>query len=101
MTANGWFQFLVFFLAIFLVTKPMGIFLAHVFNRDETFLDPILRPIEKLVYWLTGIDEAHEMRWTEYTIAMLLFSGVSMTLLYGIERAQQWLPLNPQKIANV
>src|SRR5690348_14174929 len=101
MTANGCFQILVFFLAILLITKPIGIFVSRLFNRERTFLDPLLRPIEKLVYWLTGIDEAHEMRWTEYTIAMLLFSGVSMTLLYGIERAQQWLPLNPQKIANV
>src|SRR5437588_368982 len=101
MTANGWFQILVFFLVIILITKPMGIFVARALNRERTFLDPILRPIEKLVYQLTGIDEAHEMRWTEYTIAMLLFSGVSMALLYGIERIQQWLPLNPQRIANV
>ena len=101
MTANGWFQIGLYLLVIALVTKPMGVFMTRVFNREKTFLDPILRPIEKLVYRLTGVDEKREMRWTEYAIAMLLFSGVSMALLYLIERTQNWLPLNPQKFANV
>ena len=101
MTANGWFQIGLFLLVIFLITKPMGVFMARVFNREKTFLDPLLRPIEKLVYRLTGVDEQHEMRWTEYAISMLLFSGVSMALLYLIERTQKWLPLNPQKFSNV
>jgi potassium-transporting ATPase potassium-binding subunit len=101
MTANGWFQIGLFLLVIFLITKPMGVFMARVFNREKTFLDPVLRPIEKLVYRLTGVDESREMRWTEYAISMLLFSGVSMALLYLIERTQKWLPLNPQKFSNV
>jgi K+-transporting ATPase ATPase A chain len=101
MTANGWFQIGFYLLVIVVVTKPMGVFMTRVFNREKTFLDPILRPIEKLVYRLTGVDEKREMRWTEYAIAMLLFSGVSMALLYLIERTQKWLPLNPQKFANV
>ena len=101
MTANGWFQILFFLLVIFLVTKPLGVFMARVFNREKTFLDPFLRPVEKLVYRVTAVDEQHEMCWTEYTTAMLLFSGVSMTLLYLIERLQKWLPFNPQKLPNV
>jgi K+-transporting ATPase ATPase A chain len=101
MTANGWFQIGFFFLVILLVTKPIGVFMMRVFNREKTFLDPVLRPIERLVYWLTGVDESREMRWTEYTISMLLFSGVSMVLLYFIERTQHWLPFNPQKFTNV
>src|SRR4029077_4063161 len=101
MTANGWFQIALFLLVIFLVTKPIGVFMARVFNREKTILDPILRPIEKLVYRLTGVNERHEMRWTEYAVAMLLFSGVSIALLYLIERTQKWLPLNPQKLPNV
>src|SRR6202011_4549368 len=101
MTANGWFQIGLYLLVIALVTKPMGMFMTQVFNREKTFLDPLLRPIEKLVYRLSGIDEKREMRWTEYAIAMLLFSGVSMALLYLIERTQKWLPFNPQKFANV
>ena len=101
MTANGWFQIGFFLLLIFLVTKPLGVFMTRVFSREKTFLDPILRPIEKLVYRLTGVDEKREMRWTEYAVAMLLFSGVSMALLYLIERTQKWLPFNPQKFPNV
>ena len=101
MTANGWFQIGLYLSVIFLVTKPMGVFMTRVFNRENTFLDPMLRPVEKLVYRLTGVDEQREMRWTEYTISMLLFSGVSMVLLYLIERTQRWLPFNPQKLANV
>jgi len=101
MTANGWFQIGLYVFVIFLVTKPLGVFMARVFNREKTFLDPILRPIEKLVYRLTGVDEKREMRWTEYAVAMLVFSGVSMALLYLIERTQKWLPFNPQKLPNL
>ena len=101
MTANGWFQIALFLLLILAVTKPMGVFMARVFNREKTFMDPVLRPIERVLYRVTGVDETHEMRWTEYTIAMLFFSGVSMLLLYVIERVQQWLPWNPQHLAAV
>ena len=101
MNANGWFQIGFFLLVIFLITKPLGVFLARVFSGEKTFLDSVLRPIERLIYRLTGIDEKHEMRWTEYAVAMLLFSGVSMALLYLMERVQKFLPLNPQKFANL
>jgi len=101
MSANGWFQIGFFLLVIFLITKPLGVFLARVFSGEKTFLDWALRPIETLIYRLTGVDEKHEMRWTEYAVAMLLFSGVSMALLYLIERVQRFLPLNPQKFANL
>jgi K+-transporting ATPase ATPase A chain len=105
MTANGWLQILFVLLVVLVLTKPLGVFMARVFNREKTFLDPVFRPIEKLVYKLTGVDPEHEMRWTEYTVAMLLFSGVSMALLYLIERVQAWIPfqslLNPQKLPNV
>ncbi len=101
MTANGWFQIAMFLALILAVTKPMGVFLTHVFNRERTFMDPVLRPIERLLYRLTGVDEDHEMRWTEYAFAMLLFSVVSMLLLYVIQRLQGFLPFNPQKFAAV
>ena len=64
MTANGWFQILLVLAVILAVTKPLGIFITRVFNREKTSLDPVLRPIEKLVYRLTGVDERHDMRWT-------------------------------------
>ena len=66
----------------------MGVFMTRVFSRERTFLDPVLRPVERLIYRLTGVDENHEMRWTEYAFAMLLFSVVSMLLLYLIQRVQ-------------
>jgi len=101
MTANGWLQIGFFLFVIFALTKPLGVFMARVFNREKTFLDFALRPIERLIYRVTGVREEHEMAWTEYTAAMLLFSGVSMALLYLIERTQKWLPFNPQGLANV
>src|SRR5262245_39933700 len=101
MTANGWFQIGLFLSVVFLVTKPLGVFMARVFNREKTLLDPLLRPIERLVYRLAGVDDNGGMRWAEYTAAMLLFSGVSMALLYLIERTQRWLPFNPQKFGNL
>jgi len=101
MTANGWFQILLFLGVVFLLTKPIGIFMTRVFNREHTFMDPVLRPIERLLYRVTGVDENHEMRWTEYAVAMLLFSLVSMIVLYAMERLQGHLPLNPQKLGAV
>src|ERR1017187_6642813 len=101
MTVNGWLQIVFFLLLILAVTKPLGIFMTRVFNRERTFLDPILRPIERLIYRTTGGDEEHEMAWTEYAVAMLLFSLVSMLLLYLIQRVQGFLPFNPQKLGAV
>jgi K+-transporting ATPase ATPase A chain len=101
MTINGWFQIAIFLALILAVTKPMGVFLTRVFSRERTFMDPVLRPIERLLYRLTGVDEEHEMRWTEYAFAMLLFSVVSMLLLYLIQRVQFFLPWNPQKFTAV
>ena len=102
MTTNGWMQIAVFLALILAITKPLGVFMARVFNRERTFLDPVVRPIERLLYRATGVDEEHEMRWTEYAFTMLLFSGASMLLLYWIERAQRLLPWwNPQKLAAV
>src|ERR1700692_1864458 len=101
MTTNGWLQILLYLAIIFAVTKPLGVFMARVFSRERTFLDPIAGPLERLLYRLTGVNESHEMRWTEYAVAMLMFSGVSMLVLYLIERVQQFLPFNPQKLAAV
>jgi potassium-transporting ATPase potassium-binding subunit len=101
MTSNGWFQIFFFLVVIFAITKPFGAFMARVFNREKTFLDFALRPIEKLVYRVCGIHDDREMHWIEYGTAMLLFSAVSMFLLYLIERAQHVLGFNPQKLAGI
>src|SRR3989442_4060828 len=101
MTLNGWLQILIFFLVILAITKPMGVFMAQVFNREKTFLDPVLRPIERLIYKLARVDEEREMRWTEYAVSMLLFSAVSMLVFYLIQRLQGHLPFNPQHLPGV
>jgi K+-transporting ATPase ATPase A chain len=96
MTLNGWLQILFFLLAVFLVTPPLGGFMARVFSGQRTGIDPAARPIERLIYRLTGVEETRGMRWTEYAVSVLLFSVVSMLVLYAIQRLQGLLPFNPQ-----
>ena len=95
-TFNGVAQIAVYFLLLLLITKPMGLYLNAVFAGRRTWLSPVLRPVERVVYWVSGVDEEREQDWKIYTIAMLLFSAASMLLLYGIQRSQNLLPLNPQ-----
>jgi K+-transporting ATPase ATPase A chain len=96
MTLNGWLQIAFFLLAVFLVTRPLGSFMARVFTGQRTWLDPVMRPIERTIYRLTGVDEQRGMRWTEYAAALLMFSIVSLLVLYVTQRVQQLLPWNPQ-----
>ena len=95
MTANGWLQIFLFSGVVLVCTKPLGVYMARVFERERTFADVLFRPLERAIYKLTGIDETREMRWTEYAVSMLLFSAVSMLLTYFVERLQHILPLNP------
>jgi len=101
MTANGWSQILLFFAIIFAITKPIGLFMARVFSGERTFMDPVLKPVERVLYRLTRVDPEREMTWIEYAVSMLLFSGVTMLVLYLMQRVQLYLPWNPQKLANV
>jgi K+-transporting ATPase ATPase A chain len=101
MTLNGWLQIFFFLALILAVTKPLGLFMARVFNGERTFLDRVLRPVERLIYRLARVDANQEMRWTEYAVAMLLFSAVSMFLLYMLQRLQGVLPFNPQHLSGV
>src|SRR5271170_3304065 len=101
MTANGWLQFLLFFVVLVALMQPLGLYMARVFEGERTFLDRLLKPIERLIYRLGGVKADTEMNWREYTAAMLLFSFVSLTLTYVIERAQHFLPWNPQGLAGV
>ncbi len=101
MTANGWFQIFFFFALVLVCAKPLGVYMARVFERERTFADVLFRPIERMLYKVSGIDEEHEMRWTEYSVAMLLFSLVTMIATYCVERLQHVLPLNPEHLAGV
>jgi K+-transporting ATPase ATPase A chain len=101
MTALGIFQIFLFLAIVLAITKPIGLFLARVFAGEKTFLDPLCRPVKRFIYGLCGIDEAAEMSWKQYGFSMLLFSAVSLILLYVIERAQHFLPFNPHRFAGV
>jgi K+-transporting ATPase ATPase A chain len=96
MSLNGWLQIVCFIAIILLLANPVGRYMAAVFERRKTFLDPLLLPCERLLYRLTGISPEQEMRWTEYAICMLVFSAATLVLTYVVERLQQFLPLNPQ-----
>jgi K+-transporting ATPase ATPase A chain len=101
MTANGWLQFTTFFAVLLLLMRPLGLYIARVLEGQKTFLDPVLKPVERMIYRVGGVQPDREMDWREYTLAMLLFSAVSLLLTYFIERLQHVLPWNPQHIIAV
>lgn len=97
MRAIDWLQFAVFLLALWALTKPLGLYLVRVLDAEgKTFLDPVLKPLERLTYRVFGIDAKREYDWKQYAVAMLLFSFVSMVFTYTLLRLQHLLPLNPQ-----
>jgi len=101
MSLNGWLQIALFIASVLLLAQPVGTYLTRVFERRKTFLDPILVPCERLLYRLTGVNPTHEMRWTGYVSAMLVFSAATMLLTYVVERLQHLLPFNPQHLPGV
>ncbi len=96
MTPNGVIQILLFFTLIMLVTKPLGAYMARVFDGERTLLSPLFRPIEKLFYGMFGVREEEDMKWTTYAFAMLMFSVVGIVFTYILLRFQGHLPLNPK-----
>jgi K+-transporting ATPase ATPase A chain len=101
MSLNGWMQIAIFMALILVLARPVGSYMTHVFERRKTLLDPLLVPIERLLYRLTGVKPDDEMTWVEYTVAMLLFSGATLVLTYVVQRLQHVLPLNPQGLPAV
>ncbi len=101
MTTNGVIQFVAYFVILLLVTKPLGIYMANVFEGKRTMLTRILGPIERALYLLIGVDAEKEMSWKQYSMAMLMFSLASVVLVYAIERLQGVLPLNPAGLPGV
>jgi potassium-transporting ATPase potassium-binding subunit len=96
MTSLGILQIVIYFLLILVLTKPVGIFMARLFEGERTFLHPVVRPFERLIYKLCGVEEKAEQRWTQYAGSLLAFSAVSFIFAYIIQRVQAYLPLNPQ-----
>jgi K+-transporting ATPase ATPase A chain len=101
MSANGWLQFAVFSLILLASVRPVGIYLARVLEGERTWLTPVFRPIERLIYKLCGVNAKEEMNWCEYAYAVLGFSAVTLLLTYGLERLQYYFPWNPQHLAAV
>jgi K+-transporting ATPase ATPase A chain len=95
MTLNGWLQIIVYFVVLLLLVKPVGSFMARVFQGERTFLTPILAPVERFIYRLSGVNPDEEMTWKTYAVALLIFSFFGILLLYLIQRLQGILPLNP------
>src|SRR5262245_45924672 len=95
MTLSGWIQIAVYFVVMTALVVPLGRYMARVFEGEWTFLNPVLRPVERGLYRIAGIDETREQTWITYTVAMLLSNAAGFALVYAILRLQTWLPLNP------
>jgi K+-transporting ATPase ATPase A chain len=101
MTLNGWLQIIAYFVVLILLVKPVGSYMAHVFQGERTFLTPVLAPVERFLYRLSGVDADEEMTWKTYAVALLLFSLFGILLLFLLQRIQGILPLNPNGMAAV
>jgi potassium-transporting ATPase potassium-binding subunit len=95
MTIIGWIQILLYCAIIVALVKPLGGYMTHVFNGERTFLSPVLRPVERAIYWAGGVDERREQSWLMYAVGMLLFHVGGFLILYALLRFQGLLPFNP------
>jgi K+-transporting ATPase ATPase A chain len=101
MTVNGWFQIALYFALILVCVKPLGLYMAKVFEGERTFLSPVLGPVERVLYRLSGVDEREDQHWVTYTVAMLMFGLLSFLAVYALQRLQHVLPFNPQGMGPV
>jgi K+-transporting ATPase ATPase A chain len=101
MTGNGILQIAIYFIVLVLLVKPLGAFMAAVFEGRRTFLTPVIAPVEKLLYRAGGVDAASEQGWKGYTVALLVFNLVGFVVVYALQRLQGVLPLNPQAFTGV
>jgi len=96
MTLYSWLQLILYLVILLALAKPLGMFMAHVYQGQRTFLDPVLGPVERLMYRLCGVKPEAEMNWKAYAFAVMLFNGLGLIAVYGLQRLQAFLPLNPQ-----
>jgi potassium-transporting ATPase potassium-binding subunit len=101
MTVIGWIQILLYCAIVVALVKPLGAYMTHVFNGERTWLTPVLRPVERAIYWTGGVDETREQSWLVYAIAMLLFHVGGFLILYALMRFQGLLPFNPAEMSAV
>jgi K+-transporting ATPase ATPase A chain len=101
MNLYSWFQLIFYVVVLLLLAKPLGSFMAKVYQGERTFLDPILGPVERLIYRLSGVKPDDDMNWKTYAIAAMLFNAIGLLVVYGLQRLQAFLPLNPQGLGAV
>ncbi len=101
MNLYSWLQLILYVVVLLLLAKPLGSFMAKVYQGERTFLDPLLRPVERLIYRLSGVRASEEMNWKGYALAVMLFNGLGLLLVYALQRLQAVLPLNPQALGAV
>ena len=101
MTLNGWIQIAIYCAVVLALVKPLGWYMTAIFNGERSFLSPVLRPVEQLVYRVARIDERSEVDWKRYSLGMLLFNLVSVLFVYLLQRLQGMLPLNPADMSAV
>ena len=96
MNIFSWLQLIFYMVVLIALAKPLGAFMARIYQGERTFLDPLLWPVEKLIYRLCGVDPDEEMNCKVYAFVMLLFNGLGLLVVYALQRIQGFLPLNPQ-----
>ncbi len=101
MNIDSWLQLIFYMVVLIALVKPLGLFMARVYQGERTFLSPLMRPVEKVIYRLSGVRPDEEMNWKVYAFAMLLFNGLGLLVVYGLQRLQGFLPLNPQAFGAV
>ena len=101
MNIYSWAQLVFYLVALLALAKPLGAFMARVYQGEKTFLDPVLRPLERLIYRASGVKAEEEMGWKTYAVAMMVFNIVGLLAVYAIQRLQAFLPLNPQGLGAV
>jgi potassium-transporting ATPase potassium-binding subunit len=101
MNIYSWLQLIFYFVILLALVKPLGVFMAHVYEGEHTFIDPVLKPVENLIYRLAGVKAEQEMDWKAYALTMLIFNGLGLLVVYGLQRLQGILPLNPAGLGAV
>lgn len=101
MNIYSWLQIVVYLVVLLLLVKPLGLFMARVYQGERTFLDPVLHPLERLIYRAFGSQASGDMGWKTYAIAVLLFNGLGLLAVYALQRLQGMLPFNPQGLGPV
>src|SRR5689334_23089109 len=101
MTTNAWLQIVLYFIVLLALTRPLGLYMARVYEGRPVGLDRLLGPLERLIYRLAGVRADAESGWRAYAAALLLFNVLGLLVVYGVQRLQHLLPLNPQGIGPV